>query len=280
VLYLAFRIFYPAQYVGAKSLSWGGLQPFLSTVWKFSINGIYLRAKGSHLSSVPAQALLLTFIAIAGIGAALCARSRAAAGQGKWKLAYLVAGISLFIFLPNILFGLTDRYRTWSRTDPYYIGSYYSSFATCLALAVAFYALAELGVRRRNIGAMIGLAASLVFVAVVSVLNHRQSIVYFSTSREQAINWSSMSALAEEIKSGRVAGPLSRLCTTTLIRAPDAYNYWSIYLSEHSKRHVKVIYGFGDGSCDAIIEIGQDAHTLLSPSGQVMWKFPLSRRSR
>ncbi|MFL9879125.1 hypothetical protein PQR63_12065 [Herbaspirillum rhizosphaerae] len=272
LLYAIYRMIYGSSYAGAQGLSWSNTHDVLYTVYAFSVNGIYIRGLRDWFwdLSLPASHISV----IVAVGMAFCIFLQAfspkkTSGIISFKC---ILSIVLFIFIPNILFGLTERYRGWATKGPYYIGSYFSSFAICLALAVAIvflltYTSKKLFITFFSNGIAVLLASSIAFGAY---LNHYQSVSFFDKSRNDARRSSSMAALGDALHSRNI-GPFSTLCITSLMADADPYDYWSFFISKRAKYPVKVMLGKTNKKCEAYIEPDGTDYKLLSPAGKVIW---------
>jgi hypothetical protein len=155
-----------------------------------------------------------------------------------------------FIFLPNLLFAFTERYRAWVKQEPFYIGSFYSGFAICLALALtlAWLFSTEQGVKCCR--ALLCLV--LLLVTLLVYRNQVQANRFFDESRLQSIRWALARNLGDKLAKEHL--DTHTICTQTLIRGEDPYDYWSSYISDRAGRKISLRYSKTlDDDCDSFL---------------------------
>jgi hypothetical protein len=235
-LYAGFKVLHPGSYEGTKGLTLAPWVEIARTIWAFSINGIFLRIGTSHFGSLAWWPLIYAAVVVFG----LIAASKAfpiGPGHLQKHVGVAVVCILFFVFAPNVLFAFTERYRTWVIRDPYYLGSYYSSFAICLALALLVSRLQVFRSRYLRAGT---LGLMLTVFSLLAYGNQVQSMNFYSRSRRDAIRWPAADALADTIRNQNWNA--QQICTTSFITAADPYDYWSYYLSHRIGYAVEIVF--------------------------------------
>ncbi len=252
VLYLGFRKVFPSTYQG-NQVSLASLKEMIRPVWVFSWSGIYLPQRGSEFRVWDIRALFTSLLVLSSAAASLFAFMRRDQNETKTGR-YLKTGLILFpcIFLPNLLFALTSRYRQWVLSDPYYIGSYYSGFIICLiiTLGVAWFT------SRRNqplkIVEKTVVGILLLILSGLTYANQVQANRFFDWSRVDSRKWPLVNQLSQVTD---LRGSTSKvLCSNTLIEGYDPYDYWSYYLSMKTGNKIQLKFSkFDSESCDGEI---------------------------
>ncbi|MGG6461972.1 hypothetical protein [Solilutibacter silvestris] len=277
IAYAVFRKIHPASYVGAEGLSLGSPLATLKPIYEFSVLSLYWTTKYSGAHGLTAQSLLLAITVLVGIFASLRQFGRAGHDGAIAESPGMVLLIAGYVFVPNILFGLTQRYRIWSGDGvQFYLGSLSSAMAMCILLAVIIAMLRPKFSARtwQLVGGGIALG-----IAVLGYANSRNSQNFFAQSEEMSSRWGLADLVSARLKNelldanAPVPAPYV-ICgdgftqTTQLpvyFKNPDmladADLYWSRYFSRQMKRDVKYTSkGVAPGHCDASIALDYSHH--------------------
>jgi hypothetical protein len=276
-LYVSYRALFPGTYSGASGLSLAPLSQMLAPVLAFSLHGFHWGYGMRGTASASVESLIY---ASAGVGALLITlladRSRsehlASSRPSTWLSAAVLVG---YIFIPNVLFGFTERYRIWAGDGvQFYLGSIYSAAALTV---LSFLVLRWLAARFRLESTLhVAVGLTLLFGLFLSTYtNSRNSEAFFDQSALMKQRW----AVAEwAAKRMRVSGPLAANPGPELVvcgqgfsataelpvyfRNPDLIAdvdiYWSRYFSRLMQRGVRYV---GENNrkpqqhCDAMLRL-------------------------
>lgn len=241
----AFRAAFPPDYTGGE-LSWERPNVMLLTVAQFSRSGLNLDAPWRVEWGWRAASLVASLLAFC--GSFLLLRRREAVVS--WRLIAVLAAVGvMFALAPNLIFGLTPRYRGWVQRDIYYLGSFYAAFSLVLVVGAALLALRRLASGRA--AALWTSAVLSLAVAVWTYANQLESARFFREYRATRTTWAAVDdALRRGL--GERLGPKAVLVSPHLQHpanlSPGAYDYWSFYLTEALGRPIQVIERPGDAS--------------------------------
>lgn len=272
-LYLSYRFFHQSQYVGANDLVWRGVSEFSVTVFKFSVNGIYLGGNNSFFGHYVFEVIfLLALIAIGIVTALLNPRTSELKPLPLKSLLYF--SIGFFVFTPNLLYGLTARYIDWAKRDPYYLGSYFSSFAIALIFSLILEHISCYQyIKNRSIKILSILALLLITTTLLIMAhrNHLHSYKFFNQSKADSINWRGVRSFIDGRNHNNIPSLSEKLCTKTILKTPDPYDYWSLYLSESTKSNISLKYDDGNQDCQGWLDIENNLIKLLNSKGSIVW---------
>ena len=262
ILYLIFRSRYPSTYMG-NSVTLSSISEFTESLIALSLSGIRL-AYGPLASNMPLntwdwRVVLMTLGLSTGVISIILFQKRDVFIVTPLLYFLTLLGVSFFIFSPNFLLVLTEKYRYFAlhSPEPFYIGSYYSAFAAALFLSYAL-----LGIYQLHLSLFV--FNSLRILTVVLLLPHFILITYennlvssqfFLLSKDEAIRWKYMNKVSEHIL--KHYPMVKNICTDSLIEAPDPNHYWTYFFSKKIGRHVDLIYVKPENSidsCDAYIK--------------------------
>ena len=237
-LFLTFRKLFPPDYPGSK-LVLGAPLEMLAPVLQFSRSGLNLDAAWRVDWTLDRSAVAAALAGAAGLYLSLQVLRRTLPGHSLAAIA--IVGI-LFALMPNVIFGLTPRYREWVRYDLYYLGSFYAAFS--LACVVGAGLLAVHGLARGQLAARLLAGALAGLFGVATYANHLESSRFFGIHRANREQWT---LLDEAVAHGllRDLGPRAVLVAPQLMRmpllSPYAYDYWSYYLTGALGRPLQVV---------------------------------------
>ena len=269
ICYIIFKWLFPSNYLGTvislapinemaqaiNVLSWSGTQLEISSLLSNEIIRTYL----------PASALV---VALTGVGvfiilvALINGYLRMPNQLSLQRQIITLALVALFIFFPNVLFGLTERYRQLALHSNvnFYIGSYYSAFSIALffALLVRLIIYFILSINK-IIGFWTSLVSTGLFTCVamtyfifVSYENQVASEQFFNLSKAESVRWNYMNRLTQYLKANNIK--IQTFCTHSLIEQPDPNKYWDAYLSKKLDAKSQLVFmNDKDAICDAYI---------------------------
>jgi hypothetical protein len=277
VTYFIFRIYYPGTYVGAQGLTIGTLEATIWPIWQFSVNSINLFGGIEGASSFSITSLffaIATALAVALSFRQSVSNTRTSDLKLTLPIIFLLVIVAIYIFIPNLLFGFTQRYRSWAAYGvPIYLGSLYSSVCLSILLYLALRSLASLfsAISRQAV-----LTLFIVFSALLvsGYQNSKSSENFYRQSNMMSVRWDVASWVTDELNNSELSSsyPVS-LCSRGFIfnkdlkiyfRNPDliadAKIYWDRYFTGHTNLSVSVvdIQGASTGDiekCSAIVEL-------------------------
>ena len=252
-LYWGFRTAYPGSYEGSKELTIGAWRDVTRTIWNFSVNGFFLRWYSPAYAGISLSAASYTLVWA--VGLVLSFRVADLTDKQSPARAWAMTAAAMpFVFVPNLLFGFVERYRTWVQAEPYYLGSFSSAFALGLVAALVACGL-ERSARAKAIKTIIALL--ILPIGLIVYGNQVHSLDFYNESRRDADRWKAAAEVARKIRTGEIGG--RSLCTSTFLKREDPYDYWSAYLTRHSGQPVKLRFGDAPG-CDAKLIYVREAH--------------------
>lgn len=245
--YLAFRYVYPSSYAG-NSVAISSLLDLIQSVISLSLSGLHFSYApiGKNVLLHTWDSRVFLFTSIVSIGALLSFfLKQKTEGLLSIRIFLLTLfGLAFFVFLPNILLSLTEKYRYLAlhTSTPFYIGSYYSAFALALLAAYALLYFFQLPINRYIlIAARLALAVILFpYLILTTYENNIASSQYFQLSKDEAIRWKFMERASNIIKNQYPE--VKKICTDSLIEIPDPNNYWSYFFSKKIGRYVDLVY--------------------------------------
>lgn len=277
ICYVVFRHFYPGTYVGATGLTMGPWQDVLRPIIRFSVHALYWHTGETGNSVFAPLSAIYALVGLAVVAATLWISRRndqpeevaSRSMPGLIPVLVLVA----YVFLPNVLFGFTDRYRIWAGDGVrFYLGSLYS--------AVPWTILIYLGLRwfwnfvaeghggRKVIGAMV-----LCGLFSLTYANSHNSANFFDQSQRMSIRWRVADWVVRTIASETTQVPAQPILIcgegfTNNQELPvyfrnadmmaDVDIYWSRYFSRNLARPVTYRTGIGEAGCTATLKLSYD----------------------
>jgi hypothetical protein len=234
-LYWGFRYWHPGTYAGT-AVSLASFRRVMSTIIGFSGSGLNFRG---ILPISPRVSVLSVVAALLVVSAAFVTMRRPAyLPLRPLPIASLAA---LCMFLPNIQYGFTERYRQWlSSYGNFYLGSFYSAFAEAVVIAALSIWIARQAARVRL--AAITAAVISTFLGLATYSNVRETLAVYQVHRDTRKIWDLVEASIHTTGGPKQASILiaPSLLNTLLIR-PSTYDYWSFYFSDKFQRSVRVI---------------------------------------
>jgi hypothetical protein len=242
--WVSFRLKHPPDYRGGD-LAPGPIGEMVGTVVTFSLAGLRMTPWSGPFTWHPSAALA------AAIAAGLCSfllwRLRDALPARD--LLVLAALGALFALAPNLIFGLTPRYRQWAKGDPYYLGSFYAAFALTYLLGAL--ALLAVQLSRKPALAKVTVGALSALLGLATYANHTDSGSYFAKYRVINRVWTAVDRALDR-------GLAQQLGTASVVVAPylinpgglnaGAYDYWSFRLTQRLGRPMLVVGSPADQS--------------------------------
>ena len=255
-LYFIFLHYFPSAYQGTSELSFTNFQEVWRTIYLFSTSGIFISSNFFKIiSEFSYQPFIMSFILLFCFYQILKIKSDEPFLKRYYNNSFLLYGILIFFILcPNFLLALTPRYRSWVLHNHFYLGSYFSSFAFAIVIALFLeyifsYYLANKNITERKI--IYGIC-SLFFISS-TYLNHLDSLNFFSFYKSEAIKWDFARRLSDNFL--KKNPQYKFICTNSFIKGPDVYNYWSFYFSKKVGREVKLVYyNTYKNECDSSID--------------------------
>lgn len=179
----------------------------------------------------------------------------------------VLPGLVFFVFLPNLLFGFTARYRDATKVSSVYLGNYYSAFALALLIAAVISLLMDFLARRRQAFRWIGSLAIAALAGVMAIHSIHVSSRFYAHQRKLHFYWDLVDQVVadkgiwDEFK-GR------QIYSQQLAQLPFGrpYNYWDYYLGNLVGRPLEFLahlpsdpdslqmdFIFGDGDAVAAV---------------------------
>jgi hypothetical protein len=143
---------------------------------------------------------------------------------------------ALYMFVPNLLFALTERYRWWVKSDPYYLATYFSSLFEAVVLALLFLLVTRF--RKpfvRNAAAVV----VAVVVAVGAYQNSGGSREVYDYLKARSVNWPRVDGWIGEGAPGLVEGAV--ILAPSLADSQATRDYWSFYISARAGKKISVV---------------------------------------
>jgi hypothetical protein len=277
IVYAGFRVYFPGTYVGAQGLTVGTFDATILPIWQFSVNSVNVfggidGSKGFSIASL--------IFAIASALAVTLSLRESVSGKAKFDvkltlpIVFLLVIVLIYVFVPNLLFGLTQRYRIWAAHGiPIYLGSLYSS--VCLSILL-FLSLRTLAQMFSIISRQVVVVLSIVFLALLlsSYQNSKSSENFYRQSNMMSVRWDVASWIIDELNDSELSPNYSvTLCSKGFIRntelkvyfrnpdlIADVKLYWDRYFSDHTGMNVSVVdvQGASDSGlekCSAVVEL-------------------------
>jgi len=234
--YLVFRNQNPSDYSGVK-LSFS--EPFqaIFTIFKMSLSGFnspyYLRE--IDLGSFVLRNFL-TILMSAIICAIFCFKIVARNDFQKFSKYNLMTACFL-VFVPNVLYGFTQRYRELALVNPLYLGALFSAPAIIYLLIVGInYSLQT----RKFVRVSLIVCMSLLF-SLFSNINSQNISKYADEMRSRNVTWRLVDCL---ISLEPTVSDYSKVLAPDLdvaIGVPSTYRYWDYYFSKQLKKRVEFV---------------------------------------
>lgn len=251
VTYYLWRVSYPPSYPGTSELRLNSLFEVLNAAQKFSFGGIFISFNPKQIIKYDINYLATSATLIIFIGTLLAA---GAAYQAKERLSnyqFLMAVLCflLVIYSPNIILSLSPRYLEWVKNDSFYHGSYYSAYFIATLLALCLNQILQYFRLHKSF-----LSFSVFFICASSFYlnslyaNQNNSQIYFDESVVNADRWRSVNILLKKIQI--LNSDNVDICTNTLIKTDDPYDYWSLYLSHRAGKRIRIIFSESPKSCE------------------------------
>jgi hypothetical protein len=235
-LYWGFRHWHPGTYAGT-AVSLASVRAVIGTILEFSISGLnFHRILPMNQVSLPSL-LAALFV----LSAAFSTMQRLSRSDVPRRLLTLAGIAALCMFLPNIQYGFTERYRNWVLSyGNFYLGSFYSAFAEAVVVAALSIWMVRQAARVRL--AVITAAGIAISLGIATYSNVRETLAVYQVHRETRKIWdlveAGISATGGPNQASILIAP--SLMNTRLIK-PATYDYWSFYFSEKLQRSVRVV---------------------------------------
>lgn len=283
-LYVVFRHFYPGTYTGAQGFTFAAPGTMLKPILAFSLHSLDWGLAYQGAKYLSGTSLAYASLGLLGLVLVLAADLRRQESSVRLqRVNPLVAAlVVVYVFMPNVLYGLTERYRIWAGDGvQVYLGSLYSA----VALVVLLYFVVRFTVLRLSALPIVRvplLGALGALLLGVSYSNARESENFFEQSRLMSVRWGLADAVAQEIAHieadaatrGTQIKPMSKLCGTGFTRntelpvyfrnpdlIADADLYWSRYFSRRLEREVRYVSQNGSiRDCDAQLNLSYGAN--------------------
>ena len=282
VLYAGYKHFFPGTYSGVEGLTFAPANEMLRPILNFSLRSLYFRFGQSGQQAFSPFSLAFAIAGVAAVLFALVSASRAESDQAQLSPAAqrikvkrpLILVLLGYVFIPNVLFGFTLRYRIWAGDGvEFYLGSFFSAFALILFLYFCMSRLVAVSTDR-----VVRYVCAMTFTFLIGIFtysNAKNSENFFDQSSTMSARWPvadwAISRLRQTYLSQGL--PLGAapwvICgdgfshnteLPTYFRNPDMIAdvevYWSRYFSRNLGRDVKYI-NKRDASAPCTVEIGR-----------------------
>ena len=267
VLYAGYKHFYPGTYSGVDGLTFAPANEMLRPILNFSLRSLYFRMGQFGQQAFSPSGFAFAIVGVAAVLSAWGAASSATGDSARRSVAAqritaagpLILVLLGYVFVPNVLFGFTLRYRIWAGDGvEFYLGSFFSAFAFVLLLYVFLSRLMAFPTDRvvRYVGVM-----TLAFLLGSFVYsNSKNSENFFEQSRTMSIRWPVADWVSDRLREAPVSRQLPsgtaqwlicgdgfshNLELPTYFRNPDMIAdvevYWSRYFSRNLGRDVKYV---------------------------------------
>jgi hypothetical protein len=255
--YFVFRNQNPSDYSGVK-LNFSDPLQTVSTIFKMSLSGFN---SPYYLNEVDLSSLvlwnLLTIIISAFIFAIFCFQIVARNDFQMFSKASLLIGCSL-VFVPNILYGFTQRYRELAQVNPLYLGALFSAPAIIYLFLVGInYSLQT----RKFVRVSLIVCMSLLF-SLFANINSQNISKYADEMRLRNPTWQ----LVDCLMSLEPTVPNHRKVLAPdlddAIGIPTTYEYWDYYFSKHYKVKIEFIEKIETSDPFAQVEIAKSLNRI------------------
>lgn len=225
--YVIYMRAHPTAYSGTK-VSLGTWHEMFQTVLLFSWHGwkVSLPSLADFSPLSFAFGVLVSFLIFIGL-------RRSSVRFLNLKSAFL---IGIFVFLPNVLYALTERYREWVKGEPYYLGSYYSAFGLALAFSVLIFFILNWAPKKLYNSLVLVFSC---LIGLYAVNNYKLGSDHFNYYRPQLHHYRLFELFFDDLK---VKADVDNIVivSPTLLPNRDPYDYWSTYLSLKHNRNIKI----------------------------------------
>jgi len=262
IVYFVFRHFYPGTYVGAQGLSFVDFTTFLKPVWVFSVKSVNIMNSINGNSDFSLTSSL--FGVLSGAAIAMCLM-RAATYKIQFHSLYLsllaLMILIIYIFVPNVLFGLTERYRIWaSHGVEVYLGSLHSAVALSIFIYLFLYLLA---IRENANIRTVVIGFIFVFMSYSGYKNSKDAENFYTQSNIMSVRWdvanwasNNISRISDKnLRNATICsdGFISNKEFPVYFRNPDMIAdvkiYWSRYFSSKTGLAMQLLDGNKEVNC-------------------------------
>lgn len=297
VCYIGFRHFHPGTYTGAEGLSIASPSSVLKPILEFSWHSLYWHFSSTGSQAISSRALLyatcgLLALTLSMFGAASDKPTPKETSTHPLLMRVLaVSCIFSYVFIPNILFGFTNRYRIWAGDG---VEVYLGSELSAVALTILLYLFIRLLWRLLTpsvFGRFVG-TAFVFSLFVFSYANAKNAENFFAQSSEMSIRWPVANWVSEKLKDIPLTGasPTFKLCEAgfthnnelhTYFRNPDMLAdvdiFWSHYFSRETSRNIGIVNDSTNSQheCDARLQFSYLQHSaiLSVPGTGKVWRY-------
>ena len=236
VAYLVFRNQNPSDYSGVK-LNFSEPLQAISTVFRMSLSGFN---SPYYLNEIDLGSFvlgnILTILMSAIICAIFCFKIVARDDFQKFSKFNLLTG-SFLVFVPNVLYGFTQRYRELALVNPLYLGALFSAPAIIYLFIVGInYSLQT----RKFVRVSLIICMSLLF-SLFSNINNQNISKYADEMRSRNITWRLVDCVISIEPSLSDYTKVLAPDLDVAIGVPSTYRYWDYYFSKQLKRRVEFI---------------------------------------
>jgi hypothetical protein len=245
-VYYLFRVYFPSGYEGSKEFHFVTIGRTLRTIGSFSLfMGIYtyFREALPVAPEVWVESIFISSLVCLGLLLSLFHYKKTFIRKKIEPLKILMSlgFVTFFVFSPNLLYGFVDKYHTWADAKPYYLGSFFAALAIIIFISIlilSFYDLILLHARRLSLMFSVLLLPPLFYFAIG---NFSQFITQFDIFNKDFYKW----PLLHEViaQAGSSIDGENIICTNNFMGYKDSYDiydYWSFYLSDRTKKNIKV----------------------------------------
>jgi hypothetical protein len=248
--YLIFRNQNPSDYSGVK-FSFSEPQQTISTIFRMSLSGFnspYYLAKIDLATLVFGN--FFTLIIFALIYSAFCYRIIAQNNFQKFSRTSFLIGCVL-VFVPNILYGFTQRYRDLAQVNPLYLGALFSAPAIVylFLIGVSYFLRTHKSVR------IILIIIMSLFFSLFSNINNQNITKYGDEMRLRNPTWKLVDCLISLEPSVSTYRKVLAPDLDIAIGTPSTYKYWDYYFSKKLNVRVEFVNSVQTNNLFANIEI-------------------------
>jgi hypothetical protein len=248
ILYWVFKTGYPSEYEGIK-LSFGAKSSMITTVIRLSISG--LNWSGPFFLAMPLQyqrILMMPLALSVGIGIITTYILIHLKKNEELSRKIFLFGLigMLFMFLPNLLYAFSAKYRDQRAFPLYYLATFYSGFAMVPALSALMLSMVSF-MERFKLGLYTAVALGCL-TGIFSYANLSESDHIYANHRLESGKWVIADRL---IKDSTLENKIKMYFPQIInFKSPDPYDYWSYYFSNQTGHQLAVINILPEGPYD------------------------------
>jgi len=275
VVYFVFRIFYPGTYVGAQGFSYTNFENFIRPIKIFSLKSVNIFNPIYGNKDFSLMSLVFGLSCSIGLVVSI-SRSKKEKNDAKLLTLLSISVLILYIFIPNLLFALIERYRYWAAVGvQVYLGSLYSAVAISILLyLILFYVVSNIGAKFR----FFALASIVIVFTFSGYLNSKDAENFYKQSNQMSVRWDVAKLTSDTIKQldFKDQNPIL-ICSNGFIKntefpvyfrnedmIADVVVYWNRFFTRKTGQYTQIVDAKKQGdlsSCTLFLELNYGSGT-------------------